>query len=353
MVVIAIGASRVYQDWRCGVGEISLPSPFGWFAIGESSDFAPGEAKPAHWFDQDLVVFRSEDGTIAALDAYCPHMGAHLGYGGTVKDGALECPFHGWRWAGDGSCLAVPYGRRGVPKIRAGAVPVVEQDGVVLLWRGQGEPTWYLPPLLDDGQWSPTTVARRTLTSHPQEILENITDFAHFLFVHKSHMIEPISEVSADGNVFTYRAQSAPEAVDPDVRIDAIPVEGGVFAYGPGLGVNTMTAQEVPVPQLTRVYITPINDREITLLCMVNIRIDENTDEAAAEALMPVISEAVFDQIDADLVIWGHKRYVEHPAFQNPQERMIGAFRRWFTRFYDDPSAPTAARPSLAQATPA
>jgi nitrite reductase/ring-hydroxylating ferredoxin subunit len=138
MVMTAIGASRVYQDWRCGVGEISLPSPFGWFAIGQSSDFAPGEAVPAHWFDQDLVVFRSEDGTIAALDAYCPHMGAHLGYGGTVKNGALECPFHGWRWAGDGSCLAVPYGRRGVPKIRAGAVPVVEQDGVVLLWNPLG-----------------------------------------------------------------------------------------------------------------------------------------------------------------------------------------------------------------------
>jgi hypothetical protein len=52
-------------------------------------------------------------------------------------------------------------------------------------------------------------------------------------------------------------------------------------------------------------------------------------------------------------VIWGHKRYVAHPAFQNPQERMIGAFRRWFTRFYDDPSSPTTASQPLAQATPA
>jgi 3-ketosteroid 9alpha-monooxygenase subunit A len=247
----------------------------------------------------------------------------------------------------------VPYGRRVAPKIRAGAVPVVEQDGVVLLWRGHGEPTWHLPPLLDDAQWSETTVTRRTLTSHPQEILENITDFAHFLFVHKSHMIEPISQVSADGNVFTYRARSAPEAVDSAARIDAIPVEGGVFAYGPGLGVNTMTSQEVPVPQLTRVYITPINDHEITLLCMVNIRIDENTDAATAESLMPIISAAVFDQIDADIVIWGHKRYVPHPAFQNPQERLIGTFRRWYARFYDDPETPRQASEALAQTAPA
>lgn len=332
------------------MSEALLPSPFGWFAIGLSSDFGPGQAVPAHWFDQDLVVFRSDDGTIAALDAYCPHMGAHLGYGGTVKEGALECPFHGWRWKADGSCLSVPYGSRVAPKIRATSIPVVEQDGVVLLWRGAGEPAYYLPSLLDGARWSSTAVTWRSGTSYPQEILENITDFAHFLFVHKTHMIEPISEVSADGNIFTYRARSAPDAVDPALRIDdALPVEGGVFAYGPGLGANTMTSKEFPVGQLTRVYVTPISDRELKLLIMVNIRLDETTDVAKAEELLPFVSQVVYGQIDADLVIWSNKRYVPHPAFNSPYERMISTFRRWYARFYVDPSALTSSDEALAQ----
>ena len=120
-----------------------LPSPSGWFAIGVSEDFPSEQAVPGHWFDQDLVVFRSADGTLGALDAYCPHLGAHLGYGGTVNGGFITCPFHGWQWAPDGTCISVPYGNRRVPKVRAQSVSIIEQDGVVLLWRGaDGLPTW-------------------------------------------------------------------------------------------------------------------------------------------------------------------------------------------------------------------
>ena len=43
------------------------------------------------------------------MDAYCPHLGAHLGHGGRVEGGAVRCPFHAWLWGGDGRCLEVPY----------------------------------------------------------------------------------------------------------------------------------------------------------------------------------------------------------------------------------------------------
>src|SRR5271167_167629 len=48
----------------------------GWYVIGYSGEIKPGEVKPARWFNQDLVVFRTASGVLSVLDAYCPHMGA-------------------------------------------------------------------------------------------------------------------------------------------------------------------------------------------------------------------------------------------------------------------------------------
>lgn len=335
------------------MGATSLPSPFGWFAIGVSSDFASGQAVPAHWFDQDLVVFRSEDGTLSALDAYCPHMGAHLGYGGKVSNGSITCPFHGYQWAADGSCLSVPYGNRVAPKIRVPSVPIVEQDGVVLLWRGREAPTWHMPRLFDGEHWTAPQVTRRTLRSHPQEILENGADFAHFLFVHQTHMIEATAQVRAEENVFELVCESAPEAVDPALRpAEDVALRGRIFLHGPGFGGNTMMPKDMSIHALQRVYVTPIGEDEVSLIIMVNIRIDDHCDESAAESLMPVLSSAVFDQLDSDIVIWEHKRHLPHPAFNNPNERVIGKFRRWYARYYDDTGSPKSASEPLAQTAP-
>jgi nitrite reductase/ring-hydroxylating ferredoxin subunit len=331
-----------------------LPSPFGWFAIGVSSDYTPGQAVPAKWFDQDLVVFRSEDGTLAALDAYCPHLGAHLGYGGTVSEGSITCPFHGYRWAADGTCLSVPYGNRVAPGIRIPTVPVVEQDGIVLLWRGSGnQPTWHMPRLFDGQRWTAPQVTRRTIRSHPQEIMENGVDFAHFLFIHQTHMVELTTNVKVDGHVFEFTCQSAPDAVEPDLRLpDGVPLEGRIFLHGPGFGGNMMMPKEMPIQALQRVYATPVGDDEVSLIIMVNIRIDEGCDEPTADALMPTLSSEVFDQLDRDVVIWEHKRHLRRPAL-NPKERAISTFRRWYAQYYDDPGLAAPTGVPVAQSAPA
>ncbi|MYE53293.1 MAG: Rieske 2Fe-2S domain-containing protein, partial [Gammaproteobacteria bacterium] len=70
-----------------------LPMPFGWFALCYSDELAVGEVKPLHYFERELVLWRGEDGTPRLLDAYCPHLGAHMGYGGKVDGPHLQCPF--------------------------------------------------------------------------------------------------------------------------------------------------------------------------------------------------------------------------------------------------------------------
>jgi Rieske [2Fe-2S] domain len=51
----------------------------GWYQVGYSAELAAGDVRPLMYFDQDLVLFRTEGGEAALLDAYCPHLGAHRG----------------------------------------------------------------------------------------------------------------------------------------------------------------------------------------------------------------------------------------------------------------------------------
>ncbi len=315
-----------------------LPSPSGWFAIGTSNDFPHEQAVPGHWFDQDLVLFRSGDGTLVALDAYCPHLGAHLGYGGKVDGRSITCPFHGWQWGADGTCVSVPYGNQRAPKIRVQSVPIVEQDGVALLWYGADDPPTWQMPRFDDHRWTAPLVMRRTIRSHPQEVLENTADFAHFRFVHQTHMVEPTTEVRTEGNVFELSIQSAPDAVAPAVRLDDdVLVEGAVFCHGPGLAGATIGAKGMTIHAMQRLYVTPMGDDQVSLLGLVNVRIDDDCDEDTAQSLVEVIGSAVIDNWDRDIMIWQHKRHLRQPAL-NPKERVIWTFRRWYARYYGNAS---------------
>ncbi|MBT3711375.1 MAG: Rieske (2Fe-2S) protein, partial [Gammaproteobacteria bacterium] len=114
---------------------INLPMPFGWFVVCYSDELAKGEVKPVTYFERELVVWRGEDGAPRVLDAYCPHLGAHLGYGGKVNGNDIQCPFHSWSWNGEGAATDIPYSKSIPPKMKKPACerayPTRELSGFV------------------------------------------------------------------------------------------------------------------------------------------------------------------------------------------------------------------------------
>jgi phenylpropionate dioxygenase-like ring-hydroxylating dioxygenase large terminal subunit len=97
---------------------------------------------PVRLLGQDFVLFRDETGRLGLLDRDCPHRGADLAFG-RLEDGGLRCAFHGWLFDADGACLetpAEPEGSRLCRNIRQKAYPVVEKNGIVFAWLGEGEP---------------------------------------------------------------------------------------------------------------------------------------------------------------------------------------------------------------------
>jgi phenylpropionate dioxygenase-like ring-hydroxylating dioxygenase large terminal subunit len=88
---------------------------------------------------QDLVLFRDAQGAWGLLDRDCPHRGADLAFGRHEGDG-LRCPFHGWKFAADGSCLetpAEPVGSRLCERVRQRSYPVLERSGILFGWFGE------------------------------------------------------------------------------------------------------------------------------------------------------------------------------------------------------------------------
>ncbi|MEP2550746.1 MAG: Rieske (2Fe-2S) protein, partial [Marinomonas sp.] len=97
---------------------LDMPYPYGWYPAMLSDDLAVGEVKPLRYFGQDLVIWRGDDGAVRMLDAYCRHLGAHMGYGGKVEGNNLLCPFHSWAYNGEGVVEDIPYAKRIPPQVK-------------------------------------------------------------------------------------------------------------------------------------------------------------------------------------------------------------------------------------------
>jgi len=103
--------------------------------------------KAVRLLGQDLVLFRDGQERWGLIDRACPHRGADLSFGRLEAEG-LRCPFHGWKFAVDGSCLetpAEPPGSTLCTRIRQRSYPTRVRSGVVFAWLG---PEGSVPPAL-------------------------------------------------------------------------------------------------------------------------------------------------------------------------------------------------------------
>src|SRR5947209_2381724 len=107
--------------------------PFGWFKVALPDEVPAGEIVTRRYFGTDVVLWRDDSG-VACHEAYCAHLGAHLGVGGSVDGPCIRCPFHGWAYDREGRNVEIPYADRPNAKACLRAFPVREHAGVVFAW---------------------------------------------------------------------------------------------------------------------------------------------------------------------------------------------------------------------------
>jgi phenylpropionate dioxygenase-like ring-hydroxylating dioxygenase large terminal subunit len=159
-----------------------------WYAV-EFSNLIGTQPRALKIVDRDLVLFRTTDGQIHALDNACVHRGAALANGRVERD-CLVCPYHGWHFRSDGTCIKIP-SQQLTAKIPARAKttahPVCEKYGWV--WLFIGDPTQSETVSIPEIPLSETNELRSIQgefqwNANYERVLENSLDFAHAPFVH-------------------------------------------------------------------------------------------------------------------------------------------------------------------------
>lgn len=160
-----------------------------WHPLAAVAELDDRPTKPVKVLGEDLVLYKDRGGQYGLIDRRCPHRGFDLCYG-LVEDVGLRCPYHGWRFDEQGSCLEQPFEDLAHPqsgfrhKVKTRAYPVKALSG--LLWTYLGaEP---VPPLPN---WEPFSwengfvhVFFSTIPCNWVQCQENSIDPVHFEWLH-------------------------------------------------------------------------------------------------------------------------------------------------------------------------
>jgi phenylpropionate dioxygenase-like ring-hydroxylating dioxygenase large terminal subunit len=172
-----------------GRWSVAFPRRF-WYPVMPSAELGHRRPRSVDLWGTPLAVFRDSSGAPKAVVDRCPHRNVPLSLGRVTAKGHLACAYHGWRFDGEGRCMAVPglaEGGAGARPRSVTAHPACERDGFVWVWADpEVEPTgepFRLPHL--DGPGCGRTVLRYDLDCTLHAALENALDVPHTAFLHR------------------------------------------------------------------------------------------------------------------------------------------------------------------------
>ncbi len=314
-----------------------MPIPLGWFCVAYSDELAPGQVVPLRYFGEDLVLFRTESKVAQVMDAHCPHLGAHLGYGGHINGETIACPFHGWRFNSGGECVEVPYASRKPAKVATGqciySYPTVERNHMIWAWYHpqRAAPSFEVEEVSEttDPNWTPYDRFEWSIRTVLQEAAENGVDTAHFVYVHSSAGI-PKGVVTLDGPRRSTDVVSQNSPINEHGKRDLetlMPIRLLTKNCGPG---QTMQWFYYNCETVMIGTVTPIDHEHIHL----RFAFTQPKAQSSAEAVMAKgIIDNVVEQVGQDIPIWEHKKYQPKPALCDG-DGPIAQYRKWFQQFY-------------------
>jgi phenylpropionate dioxygenase-like ring-hydroxylating dioxygenase large terminal subunit len=306
-----------------------FPIPFGWFQVAWPDDVKVGQVVPLQYFGRHLALWRDDNGAPHLNDAFCPHLGAHFGHGGTVTGEELVCPFHGWRFDASGANTLIPYSERTNKKACVRAYPTIERNGLIMAWyHPEGaDPMWEIPevPEFSDPERFTETVTRDYRVEAPwQDLAENGVDSAHFRYVHHTEEVPELESYELDGP--RTRMRSIQKFPTPrgvvDGRIDA-------DSYGPGFSVIRFSGI---VDTVLMGCNTPVSENSCHM--RFNFTVRKLGDDAALNSSVgQAFVDEIHKQVQEDKPIWENKAYLVRPALADT-DGPFTKFRKWAAQFY-------------------
>jgi phenylpropionate dioxygenase-like ring-hydroxylating dioxygenase large terminal subunit len=158
-----------------------------WYPISFSKDLKPGEVVSLHILGDPICLYRTFEGEAVVFADRCAHRSAPLSIG-NLREGKLECKYHGWQYDTNGEVSKIPalLEDHKIPaNAKVYAYPVQETQGYVWVWPGNkslAKPNTI--PFLQPPFGSPMEVAV-DLDIEFSLMVENLLDPAHLPFTHE------------------------------------------------------------------------------------------------------------------------------------------------------------------------
>ncbi|XKK60837.1 3-ketosteroid-9-alpha-hydroxylase subunit A [Streptomyces sp. ARC32] len=323
----------------------------GWHCLGLAETYKDGKPHAVTAFGQKLVVFQAGDGALNVLDAYCRHMGGDLSQG-TVKGDQVACPFHDWRWGGDGRCKQIPYSKRVPLRARTAAWPTLDQDGMLFVWNdpeGNPPPADVTIPRIEGAtsdEWTDWLWYETVVDANCREVVDNVVDMAHFFYVHYSFP-------TYFKNVF--EGHTATQYMRGTGRPDARPQEqdgkpktsgsNSVASYhGPSFMIDDLTYHYENADDVRSVLINchyPVDANRFVLQYGIVVRRSASLSAEAADELAAGMGQFIKLGFEQDIEIWKNKTRIDNPLLCE-EDGPVYQLRRWYEQFYVDAADVTA-----------
>jgi 3-ketosteroid 9alpha-monooxygenase subunit A len=327
------------------VGEPPARFARGWHCLGLADAYRDSRPHALEAFGTKLVVFADSAGTLHVLDAYCRHMGGDLSRG-TVKGDTVACPFHDWRWGGNGRCAQVPYARRVPPRARTRSWPTLEQNRQLFVWndpQGHPPPADVTIPRIEGAfspEWSDWTWnSIRIDGANCREVVDNVVDMAHFFYIHFAFptYFKNVFEGHIASQYLTSRAR-------PDVVTGANSSTGGDTSlrseasyFGPSYMIDYlwhdyhgMTVETV----LVNCHY-PITPNSFLLQWGVIVKRLPGLTQTQADRAAAKFADSLGIGFQQDVEIWKHKTRIDNPLLC-AEDGPVYQLRRWYDQFYVD-----------------
>jgi 3-ketosteroid 9alpha-monooxygenase subunit A len=309
----------------------------GWHYVGLDSDFSQ-HPKRVESFGTQLVAYRGEDGGIHILDGYCPHMGGDLSKG-CVEGNSVRCPFHEWRWGSDGICNDIPYAKSIPVKARIKQWLTLLVNDMVFVWH---DPEDRLPAqevtipdlgLAGSDEWTSWVVRKTRISTNCRELIDNVSDVAHFASVHHSAAFQ--FKNIFEGHIATQIMKGKND--DKSSFDESSEMHSHATYYGPAVMFVDMK-QTINSQHVDSVWMNahvPIDLNSFNLYFGVMMKKTAGMTEEENRAFQLEYVRASQEAFDEDIAIWDSKTRVDNPVLCDG-DGPINLLRQWYDQFYVD-----------------
>jgi phenylpropionate dioxygenase-like ring-hydroxylating dioxygenase large terminal subunit len=298
-----------------------------WTAIALSHEL--GSSKPMSLViaGERIALFRDHEGQARALIDVCPHRGVALSLG-KVKDGCITCPFHGWRFDGNGACVKVPWdpdAKR--DNLGATPLPLVEQAGLLWLYTAPSPAPASRPAIPNELVRADFRLAGFAVewNTHWTRAMENMLDYPHLPFVHTGTIGKSMRKPAEHGRMDMV-FEETPFGYASRIQINGKDEPGELDYHFPNIMVL-----HIPMPWRT------------LKLCIACVPIDDNRTRMIIVSMRNFLKLSIFDWIframnnrvaSEDKPILETSRPVEVPPQGQEQSVRLDKPTLYFRRLY-------------------